>query len=535
LTIEHEGERRHVRLDLKLTTIGRNEANVVDLPDKNLSRFHCEIERRGEDYVVRDAGSRNGTTLNGVKLAGPTVLAAGDRIEIGSAVLQFRTDRPQDADPGNKLVPIAPFPKAARRATTKRQAFEVDISGATPDEPFDPRPTIAHTPSRAAPRSAAPAPPPPPPPPPPPEPVQVARSLGRAATDLASAGSSEALLRRIGELALELVPARQASVFITQAGTARAAQVVPASEETRASSALMEEVMRTGAPVSVQDMKKDARWGTGYSVLALDLRGAIGVPLLALGKPRGVLYVDEPRAALPDAREEAIAVLAALGAMAGLALAASGAVLAGDEERAAAEAARAARTVTESLPRSGAVEAALRVRLGTPAFVETAPLAGGRELAILLGLPSGPPLAALQVEAAARAAFRALAASAAKPEGLLAALTRALEPALEGRSLPLALLRLDPVSGEVVGSLAGIGPLLHRKKAGDVAPIASPCEEQKVSWAPGDLLLLAAPAPAGLEGAAWLGKTAGLKAAAALERSSIELPEAALLLALVRA
>ncbi|HZU95085.1 MAG TPA: FHA domain-containing protein, partial [Planctomycetota bacterium] len=87
LTIEHEGERRHVRLDLKLTTIGRNEANVIDVPDKNLSRFHCEIERRGDDYVVRDAGSRNGTTLNGVKLAGPTVLAAGDKIEIGSAVL----------------------------------------------------------------------------------------------------------------------------------------------------------------------------------------------------------------------------------------------------------------------------------------------------------------------------------------------------------------------------------------------------------------------------------------------------------------
>jgi len=65
LTIDSEGERRHVRLDLQLTTIGRNEANVVDLHDKRLSRFHCELRRRGEEYLVHDCGSRNGTKLNG--------------------------------------------------------------------------------------------------------------------------------------------------------------------------------------------------------------------------------------------------------------------------------------------------------------------------------------------------------------------------------------------------------------------------------------------------------------------------------------
>ncbi|HZV00050.1 MAG TPA: GAF domain-containing protein, partial [Planctomycetota bacterium] len=449
---------------------------------------------------------------------------------------------PVDADPGNNLVPIAPVPKATRRATTKRQAFEVDLSGATPGQAFDPRPTLPQTPLRALPRSAAPGPPPPPPPPPPPEPARLARSLGRAAVLLAQAGSAEALLAKIGELALELAPARQASVFLAQGGVARRALVVPASDETRASSALMEEVMRTGEAVSVQDLKQDARWGTGYSVLSLGLRGAIGVPLLALGKPRGVLYVDEPRAVAPEEREEAIALLAGLGAIAGLALVASGAVLAGDEERAAAEAARAARVVAESLPRTGAIEGALRIRVGNGAFAETVALpmrrpgaAGRHEVAILCGLATGSPLVTLRVEAAARAAFRALAASDAPAEGLLAALTRALEPALEGKNPPLALLRVDPASGAVAASLAGFGPLLHRSKAGDVFAIDSPCEEQAIEWSPGDLLLLAAPAPADVRVAPWLAKTTAMRAAAALERSSIELPEAALLLALVRA
>src|SRR5262245_53544185 len=115
LTIDCEGERRHVRLDLQLTTLGRNEANVIDLPDKRLSRFHCEILRRGEEYVLRDTGSRNGTRLNGMRLQGNAVLAAGDTVEIGGTTLHFRTDRPIDADPGNNLVPIAPIPRSVRK------------------------------------------------------------------------------------------------------------------------------------------------------------------------------------------------------------------------------------------------------------------------------------------------------------------------------------------------------------------------------------------------------------------------------------
>ncbi|MBI3724402.1 FHA domain-containing protein, partial [bacterium] len=61
LTIDCENERRFVRLDLGLTTLGRNEGNVVDLPDRRLSRYHCEIERKDEGYILRDCGSRNGT------------------------------------------------------------------------------------------------------------------------------------------------------------------------------------------------------------------------------------------------------------------------------------------------------------------------------------------------------------------------------------------------------------------------------------------------------------------------------------------
>ncbi|MFD0632106.1 FtsK/SpoIIIE domain-containing protein [Catenulispora yoronensis] len=61
--------------------LGRgDQADIrVDCPD--LSRAHCEIEvtRQGR-VTVRDLGSRNGTDLNGVRLAGPAVVGPYDLV-----------------------------------------------------------------------------------------------------------------------------------------------------------------------------------------------------------------------------------------------------------------------------------------------------------------------------------------------------------------------------------------------------------------------------------------------------------------------
>lgn len=69
-----------------VTTIGRTSDNVVAFPeDSNVSRYHAEIERRGEDHYLIDLNSSNGTTVNGQKLEGEIRLENGDCVAFGGS------------------------------------------------------------------------------------------------------------------------------------------------------------------------------------------------------------------------------------------------------------------------------------------------------------------------------------------------------------------------------------------------------------------------------------------------------------------
>lgn len=65
-----------------LTSIGRWEDNDVVIEDRWVSRYHAEVQRERDQYVVHDLGSKNGTLINGQRIAAPTVLADGDEIQV---------------------------------------------------------------------------------------------------------------------------------------------------------------------------------------------------------------------------------------------------------------------------------------------------------------------------------------------------------------------------------------------------------------------------------------------------------------------
>ncbi len=84
-----EGEGEEWRLDSERSVIGRLSGSEVEIQDPGASRRHAEIRREGEDYVVADLGSTNGTLLNDAPVSEST-LEDGDRITIGRTVLEFR-------------------------------------------------------------------------------------------------------------------------------------------------------------------------------------------------------------------------------------------------------------------------------------------------------------------------------------------------------------------------------------------------------------------------------------------------------------
>ena len=83
---------RLVRLHTKMETltIGRDESQDVALSDdENVSSRHAELRSESDGLRLRDLGSKNGTTVNGVRIPPEGhLVVAGDLIGVGSTVLQ---------------------------------------------------------------------------------------------------------------------------------------------------------------------------------------------------------------------------------------------------------------------------------------------------------------------------------------------------------------------------------------------------------------------------------------------------------------
>jgi hypothetical protein len=76
-------------LDSRMVTIGRGEDNDVPLDDDFASARHAHVEPRRDGVWVADAGSTNGTFVNGARLSKPRKLKPGDVIRIGNTDLRY--------------------------------------------------------------------------------------------------------------------------------------------------------------------------------------------------------------------------------------------------------------------------------------------------------------------------------------------------------------------------------------------------------------------------------------------------------------
>ncbi len=94
-------------LDGPLTTVGRDAACEICLPDSSVSRRHAQIVRQASGLYVQDLDSQNGTLLNGKPLLAPAPLRAGDVLQVGELVLRCEsTGAPAMAAPAAAGLPI---------------------------------------------------------------------------------------------------------------------------------------------------------------------------------------------------------------------------------------------------------------------------------------------------------------------------------------------------------------------------------------------------------------------------------------------
>lgn len=72
-------------------SIGRADQSDIALSDPGVSRNHARVLREGDDFIVEDLRSTNGTEVNGQPVRRRR-LADGDVIKLASSTLQFRRE-----------------------------------------------------------------------------------------------------------------------------------------------------------------------------------------------------------------------------------------------------------------------------------------------------------------------------------------------------------------------------------------------------------------------------------------------------------
>lgn len=91
-----DGDEERVQLNQDMTTLGRSDTCdvVIDVP--TVSRLHARIELQHDRYMLFDAGSANGTFMNGKRVEHGGQLGTGDVIWLGYHEVALHFFDPED-------------------------------------------------------------------------------------------------------------------------------------------------------------------------------------------------------------------------------------------------------------------------------------------------------------------------------------------------------------------------------------------------------------------------------------------------------
>ena len=241
-------------------SIGRGTANNLAVADLGLSRLHCLIQTEQGQIVVRDLDSLNGTFVNGVPIK-ERPLKHADQIRIGDSVLVFLANEPTPPTPDVELRETG----TDRRTTaTLRQEDILYLQSEQILAAF-PAARLAHD----------------------------LRTLFIAATGLGTIRDRDALLTELLTRILEVVPGDCGAVLIandsgdgfdyTRARRREADGPVPVSQT------ITRRVLQERVSFLSNDATADVP--SSRSVVSARVRSVLCVPLMALDRVLGVVYV----------------------------------------------------------------------------------------------------------------------------------------------------------------------------------------------------------------------------------------------------
>src|SRR5271166_1432820 len=248
-----DGKTRTLPLDRDRFTVGRSSASELCYPDDaGLSRQHLAIEKSGEQWLVRDLKSKNGTFVNGARITEPHTLGPDDRITAGHLTIEFAE---KISVPANTVVFVegaTSVPVATTASTNLQGLLNQDKDESGPQM----------------------------------------KALIRAGRELSGNMPLDELFKLIMNLSLEAVGASR-GVLMTLEGddlVVRAAH----GEGFRISSAVRDRVINEKTSLLVRDARLDEAFAGRMSIVQQQIRSMLAVPLQTDDRVIGLIYLDSP-------------------------------------------------------------------------------------------------------------------------------------------------------------------------------------------------------------------------------------------------
>ena len=125
---------KEINLNAGEFLIGRGDGCQLRPRTDAISRKHCRFFVGDDEVRVSDLQSRNGTYVNGQKIAEEVSVKPGDKISVGP--LQFELVAAEGTNAGGRAAPVkaAPSPVEPSKAKAVRQPVGPRSAGATGDD-----------------------------------------------------------------------------------------------------------------------------------------------------------------------------------------------------------------------------------------------------------------------------------------------------------------------------------------------------------------------------------------------------------------
>jgi phosphoserine phosphatase RsbU/P len=239
----------------ELVTIGRSSECSIPVKDRYLSRRHAEVYPSGEQWILKDLGSANGTFVNGSRVVDIRPLISGDRIRLGDTEIIFHlehaTDRLHVTSSGT-VAPTMSIPLSEIEITP-------EVTGKTLDR---------------------------------------VRILNALAIDLIEEHSSDELFGFILDRVMEhLEPSRAAIGLLSPNGRSLVDMEIRRRDpkddrELSISQTLLHDAVEQRRALAFVDVSLDEKLSQAQSIIAQGIRSVLCAPLLIGENVVGILYVD---------------------------------------------------------------------------------------------------------------------------------------------------------------------------------------------------------------------------------------------------